>query len=144
MLTDRQRRRCAEIAGALDRGDLSIWLENEGSLSVREKALVWDLRGHVVAKALRAAGKRTPPPKVDDLGPGPPDLDDWPDDGNDDGAPPQEEEPSKLCPMCRGTGRDKTGAKCSACDGSGRVPSVIDDDEEEEARSSYGYIEDEE
>jgi hypothetical protein len=148
MLSDRQRRRCAEIAGALDRGELSIWLENEPSLSVAEKALVWDLRQHVVAKRKRAAGKRTPAPKVDDLGPGQPDLDDWPqpDDDNDDGAPPEEEEPSKVCPMCRGTGRDKTGEKCSACDGTGRIAANVDDDDEEdeEARSFYGYIEDEE
>jgi hypothetical protein len=139
MLTDRQRRRCAQIAGALDAGNLGLWLENEASLSVREKALVWDLRQHVAAKRKRdVPSKRPPPPKVDDqqddLGPGKPDLDDWPapDDSDVGDSPPEEEEPSKVCPVCRGSGRNKSGSRCADCNGTGRIPSVIEDNDYDE------------
>src|SRR6516225_3311348 len=104
MLSDRQRRRCRAIAAALDQGDLSLWVKAEPTLGALERGLIWDMRTAQVARAKRAAGKRTPPPKVDDLGPGQPDLDNWPqpdDDSDDDGgALVEEEQPSKLCPMC--------------------------------------------
>jgi hypothetical protein len=152
-MTTRERDRCREIARRLDQGDTEFYKRAEASLTVEQKGAIWDLRQHVVAKAQRAAGKRTLPPKVDDqqddLGPGKPDLDDWPvpgDSDDDSPAPPEEEEPSRLCPMCRGSGRDTTGAKCSACDGTGRIAANVDDDDEDDegARSFYGYIEDEE
>jgi hypothetical protein len=140
MLTDRQRRRCAAIAGALDRGDLSLWQKAELSLSVAERALIWDLRQHVVAKRKQrdaVPSKRPAPPKTeddqDDLGPQGPGIDDWPEpapgDSDDGDSPPEEEEPSKVCPMCRGSGRNKSGSRCSDCNGTGRIPSVIDDDD---------------
>jgi hypothetical protein len=137
MLTDRQRRRCAQIAGALDAGNLGLWLENEASLSVREKALVWDLRQHVAAKRKQqdaVPSKRPAPPKVqddqDDLGPQGPGIDDWPEPApDDDDSPPQQE--WTTCRVCRGLGRLKDGSLCSVCNGSGRILADQDDSDDD-------------
>jgi hypothetical protein len=81
-------------------------------------------------------GTRPAAPKkpMDDLGPDAPGLDDWPDDSdNDDDDSPPEQPPTILCPTCRGLGCDKTGQKCSECNGTGRIPapgSESDDDDE--------------
>jgi hypothetical protein len=165
MLSERQRRRrCAEIAHSLDAGNLTLWREAEPSLSAGERALVWELRTHVVARAKRAqglygkynkivasdryaGGKRTPPtPTVDDddqddpLGPSLPE--------DDDDSPTQE---WTTCRACRGLGRLKDGSKCGICGGSGRVPidDLGDDDDEGDddddgaaARGFYGIEED--
>lgn len=63
------------------------------------------------------------------------------DDDNDD-----TEQETKLCPVCRGTGRAKDGGQCSECGGSGRVPvdDAGDEDEDEVARTyEFPNIEDE-
>jgi hypothetical protein len=60
----------------------------------------------------------------DDLGPTPPG---WPDDplapdeDDEEEAGEDTEQQTKLCPKCRGLGRDQTGSKCDRCGGSGRV-----------------------
>jgi hypothetical protein len=124
MLTDRQRRRCGEIAGALDAGNLSIWLKTEPSLSVAEKAEIWSQRARVKAQAERrrqreaVPSKRLAPPTpkdepLDDLGPD--DADDWPLDDDDDSPPRQE---WTTCRACRGLGRLGDGSRCSVCNGS--------------------------
>jgi hypothetical protein len=154
MLSSRQRRRCREIAASLDHGSLTEWLKAEASLGPEERAEIWSMRQHVTLRAQRAAGKRTPPPLKDlddddepmpDLGPQPEDVPDdaWPeDDDNDDGAPP-EQSPTVLCRQCRGTGRDKTGSKCSGCNGVGRVRAPVDDDDDDDTwgdeKESFRY-----
>jgi hypothetical protein len=60
----------------------------------------------------------------DDLGPTPPN---WPndplapDEDDEDEAGQDTEQTTKLCPKCRGLGRDSTGSRCDRCGGSGRV-----------------------
>jgi hypothetical protein len=65
--------------------------------------------------------KRTLPlPSVED--------DDVMPNDNDDDSPP-EQSPTILCPQCGGTGRSKTGERCSMCGATGRVRAPIDDDD---------------
>jgi hypothetical protein len=133
-MTTSERQRCAEIARRLDQGDMQLWKTAEPFLTREEKGLIWDLRRHVVARAERrrreAVPRRPARPTVEEEER--PDIDDWPrpDDDNDDGAPPEEEEPSEVCRQCRGLGRDRSGAKCSACNGTGRVRAPVDDDDD--------------
>jgi hypothetical protein len=65
--------------------------------------------------------KRTLPlPSVDD--------DDVIPNDNDEDSPPTQS-PTILCPQCGGTGRDRTGEKCSMCGATGRVRAPIDEDD---------------
>jgi hypothetical protein len=67
-------------------------------------------------------------------------VDDTVDDEDDD-----TEQQTKTCPVCNGRGRTHDGLTCDECGGSGRVPvDDFGDDGEEQARSFYGHIEDEE
>ena len=145
MLTERQRRRCAEIAAALDRNDLRPWLAAEASLSREERGAVWDERQHVRAKAeqqqrrenAQVAGARRSRVETESASG---DLDFWasddePDDGGDDDDEEQQE--TRTCPTCNGKGRTHDGKSCARCGGSGRVPiddlpGEPDDDEEDE------------
>jgi hypothetical protein len=89
-------------------------------------------------------------PKKDDLGPGPVDWPDDPDnldDDNDDDDDDRErddestKQKTQTCPLCRGTGRRKSGLKCSKCQGRGRI-SIVDPDEEDDdkdARRAWLY-----
>lgn len=71
------------------------------------------------------------------------DLDFWADDKpgmpQDDVFPEQK---YTTCTKCRGLGRDSTGAKCSECGGTGRIPwpsdDSDDDDDDQEALTFYG------
>jgi hypothetical protein len=108
----------AVTVGAVD--DLDYWPEVEG-------------------KPETVPRKRTPMPmpRTDDDEPVMPDHDDEDDT----------EQTTKTCPTCMGKGRDHSGRSCPTCGGTGRIPmnDVGDDgdDGEEEARSFYGFIEDE-
>jgi hypothetical protein len=64
------------------------------------------------------------------------DLDHWAGDENDDDGgddvpalpvsdpDPNEAQPTKSCPSCRGLGTTSDGVRCSRCGGSGRVPAT--------------------
>jgi hypothetical protein len=156
MLTDRQRRRCGEIAAALDRGDLSLWLKAEPSLGTAERGEIWSQRAHVKAQAERRRQSEAAVPtsqnfatkraarvetdlRLDDLDFWADDIEpEEPDDDDDDGV-----DSTVLCPVCNGRGRDSAGNECEVCNGSGRVPATDDDEGDAEARS-YSHIEDEE
>jgi hypothetical protein len=149
-MTSAQRARCAEIARALDRGDQRLWLEAEGRMSPEEKLLTWDLRAEQVARAAQRQRREAAGAAVmcahdfaavrpvraktelqshdldywsDDDEPVMPDV--LPDDDNDDN-----EQKTKLCPLCHGTGGGDSGDTCELCDGTGRVPVSVPDDEE--------------
>jgi hypothetical protein len=51
-----------------------------------------------------------------------PDDPDKDDEEDQDEAGKDTEQKTKLCPVCRGLGRDSTGSRCARCGGSGRVP----------------------
>jgi hypothetical protein len=88
------------------------------------------------------ASKQEPPKRpMRDLGPQPEDVPHgWPDDDSDDDDDSPEEPPTILCPTCRGLGTDKSGAKCSACNGTGRVAAPgVDDDWPDEKESRYEW-----
>jgi hypothetical protein len=61
-----------------------------------------------------------------------PDDDEDTDDANDDSV----RQRTKLCPQCRGTGRDRDGARCARCKGSGRVG--VDDVRDGDKYGRYG------
>ena len=153
MLTDRQRRRCAEIAESLDAGNMALWRQAEPTLSPAERGEVWEQRAEQRAdgKAMTDTGlaicrnrdldywppelegkpapmppKRMPMPRTDDDEDSPPVL---PDDDDNDVAPEQEE---KTCPTCNGRGRTHDGLTCPTCGGTGRVRDDREDEDEDE------------
>jgi hypothetical protein len=170
MLTERQRRRCAEIAESLDAGDLSLWREYEGRMSPEEKGVMWNMRQSQVERAAKTGSNATCFKRSQGLFGRAlraetesrfEDLDFWGDDApmppkrmpmpvpetdgdenvDDEILPPHDDDDDQQemmpCPACRGLGRSKTGAVCSRCNGSGRVPvsdDVDDDDDELESR----------
>jgi hypothetical protein len=172
MLSASQRRRCAEIAAALDRDDLTLWRKAEPLMSPEERGAVWDSRQHV--KAMAERHRKTAVMPGHDFAAVSNDLDYWPpelegkpapmppqrippmptsDDDEDSPSPPvlpdhpeeddDTEQETKVCPTCMGKGTDHSGRTCATCGGTGRVPmDDVDDDDEEEAGSFYG-IEDE-
>jgi len=87
---------------------------------------------------------------MDDPGSKPVDPD-WPDDDGDDDEPDDDDErleqKTRLCPKCRGLGRDASGVKCQRCGGKGRIR--IDDIRPEDTSgrrksSIYGYLQNDE
>jgi hypothetical protein len=99
MLTSRQRARCAEIAAALDAGDLRPWREAEARMTAEEKGAMWDMRQEQVKKNLTANLSKGLSARAEtELRPF--DLDDWPlasqepdDDDGLPGAPVDDDEP---------------------------------------------------
>jgi hypothetical protein len=147
MLTAAQREKCRQTAEALDRGE-RVSLDG---FSPAERGLIWNERSHVKAmherftrRSLRECAAATVasdhvsarPERMalasaeTDLDYWPPVASDEPDDDDDDLTPEQE---TKLCPVCRGLGRDSSGKQCANCDGSGRVPIGPYDDGDDDA-----------
>ena len=137
-MTAAQKSPCAELAAALDAGDYEVYRRAEPSLSPAEKGEIWDQRQHVKAMAERAAqgqkaGFRFTPVLNRETEMMSHDLDHWadaPDVEPDDEPDDTTDQTTKLCPTCRGSGRQKDGSQCSECAGSGRVP--IDPDQEDD------------
>src|SRR5262245_5348849 len=118
MLTASQRRQCAEIAMALDAGNLSLWREAEPSLTAAERGLIWDLRQEQVARAAQPKQRRAVVQNLLPMGIIPQnealarDLDYWGDDDprDDDQEPvPVRGPDQRACPSCRGLGLDEVG-----------------------------------
>jgi hypothetical protein len=141
-MTAAEKGRCAVIATALDAGDQRPWLRAEPSLSVAQKALIWDLRAHVVAAGGR--GKKNlrmnsceglPKRDIGMTSATVADLDFWSDEPDAPGDDPGDELDlkTKVCDNCRGLGLTSDGVRCQKCNGSGRVPrDDVDDGEEDD------------
>jgi hypothetical protein len=130
VLTTSQRRRCAEIAQSLDRGDLTLWRRVEPSLSPAERGAIWDMRQEQITRGARRQVREAAVMDVHDFAAASNDLDFWADDepepDDDDDAP------TMPCPVCLGSGRDKMGNRCASCNGTGRVRDDQEDNDEDE------------
>jgi hypothetical protein len=98
-----------------------------GCLGIDACQLMREWAGYAEGRPIPAA----PPPPTDE-----------PDDVKPDDD--EEDQSTVLCPICRGKGRDHSGAKCSRCNGTGRVRALLDDEDADEEEAFSYVIEDEE
>ena len=130
-MTGRERALCIEIARRLHAGDMSVVREYREFIDANPNhgALIWDSRAHV--KLMNARYRAGAPPRPAD------------DERDDEVMQPR----TAPCPACRGLGRDKSGARCAKCSGTGRIPLPEpddDNDDDDEFRSHrYEFGEDE-